>query len=275
MSSQPIGVFDSGLGGLTVLRELIRAFPNETFYYLGDTARLPYGSKAPETIQKYVLQNLNFLDQQDCKAFVVACNSASTQVDFSEFNGKPVYTVIEPGVELACKATKNKLVGLIATEATVRSETYQKKIHSTDPDIQVFTQACALFVPLVEEGWHDDPVTNIIVYRYLSELREKKIDTLILRCTHYPILEKSIQNVMGNSVQLIDSGRALVERLGSVFSKFSSENSPAQRPSQNLIVAFTDFNTKTETTTLNILTQGLDQAIFSSLNLRFEIVSLN
>lgn len=271
MSSQPIGVFDSGLGGLTVLRELIRAFPNETFYYLGDTARLPYGSKTPETIKKYVLQNLNFLDQQNCKAFVVACNSASTQVDFTEFNGKPVYTVIEPGVELACRATQNKLVGLIATEATVKSELYQKKIHATDSTIEVFAKPCGLFVPLVEEGWHDDPVTNIIVFRYLNELKEKKIDTLILGCTHYPILEKSIQKVMGISVQLIDSGRALVEKLTHLFPQFSSEN----RPVQKLIVAFTDFNTKTETTTLNILAQGLDQAIFSSLNLRFEIISLN
>jgi glutamate racemase len=281
MNSQPIGVFDSGLGGLTVLRELIRAFPHETFYYLGDTARLPYGTKTPETIKKYVLQNLNFLDQHNCKAFVVACNSASTQVDFLDFNGKPVYSVIDPGVEWACKVTQNKLVGLIATEATVKSEVYQKKIFTLDSQIQVFTKSCGLFVPLVEEGWHEDPVTNIIVFRYLQELKKKQIDTLILGCTHYPILEKSIQNVMGNSVRLVDSGRALVEKLRFIFPSHPAEkseeiNPESQqiRPVQNLIVAFTDVNTKTETTTLNILAQGLDQSVFNSLNFRFEIVSL-
>lgn len=269
-----IGVFDSGLGGLTVLRELIRAFPDEHFYYLGDTARLPYGTKTPETISKYVLQNLEFLDRQNCTAFVVACNSASTQVNFSEFNGKPVYTVIDPGVELACKSTLNKIVGLIATDATVNSEVYQKKILAITPDAKIFAQACPLFVPLVEEGWHDDPVTNIIVFRYLNSLKEKQVDTLILGCTHYPILEKSIQNVMGKSVKLIDSGWALAHKLKSILPKTSATSSP--NPSKKtLILGFTDFNTKTETTTLNILAQGLDPQTLGDLNLRFEIVSLN
>ncbi len=265
-----IGVFDSGLGGLTVLRELIKSFPDEHFYYLGDTARLPYGSKTPETIAKYVLQNLEYLDRQNCTAFVVACNSASTQVHFSEFNGKPVYTVIDPGVELACQSTKNKIVGLIATEATVKSDVYQNKIRAVIPEAQIFAQACPLFVPLVEEGWHDDPVTNIIVYRYLNSLKEKQIDTLILGCTHYPILEKSIQNVIGNSVKLIDSGRALAHKLKNIL-PMSSPN-PSKK---TLILGFTDFNTKTEITTLNILEQGLDSQTFVDLNLRFEIVSLN
>lgn len=269
-----IGVFDSGLGGLTVLRELIRAFPNEQFYYLGDTARLPYGSKTPETISKYVLQNLDFLDRQKCKAFVVACNSASTQVNFSEFNGKPVYTVIDPGVELACRTTKNNNVGLIATEATVKSSVYQNKILALNSSLKISAVACPLFVPLVEEGWHDDPLTNLIVFRYLSSLKEKQIDTLILGCTHYPILEKSIQNVMGNSVQLIDSGRALVHKLKNILQN-QNVFSPAITIKKTLILSFTDFNAKTESTTFNILAQGLDSQTLADLNLRFEIVSLN
>ena len=269
-----IGVFDSGLGGLTVLRELIRAFPDEPFYYLGDTARLPYGSKTPETISKYVLQNLDFLDRQNCKAFVVACNSASTQVNFSEFNGKPVYTVIDPGVELACRTTENNLMGLIATEATVKSHVYQNKILAKKPNAKIYALACPLFVPLVEEGWHDDPVTNLIVFRYLNSLKEKNIDTLILGCTHYPILEKSIQNVMGNSVKLIDSGRALAHKLKELLAP-ADVLSPPNPPKKTLILGFTDFNTKMETTTLNILAQGLDSRTLAELNLRFEIVSLN
>lgn len=269
-----IGVFDSGLGGLTVLRELIRAFPDEQFYYLGDTARLPYGSKTPETISKYVLQNLDFLDRQGCKAFVVACNSASTQVNFPEFNGKPVYTVIDPGVELACGSTENNQIGLIATEATVRSQVYQNKILAIKSNAKIAALACPLFVPLVEEGWHDDPITNLIVFRYLNSLKEKQIDTLILGCTHYPILEKSIQNVMGKAVKLIDSGRALAHKLKNIL-QINAEVSSPDQPKKTLMLGFTDFNTKTESTSLNILGQGLDPRTLGDLILRFEIVSLN
>jgi glutamate racemase len=182
--------------------------------------------------------------------------------------------VIDPGAELACKTTENNLVGLIATEATVKSQVYQNKILALKPEANISAVACPLFVPLVEEGWHDDPVTNIIVFRYLNSLKEKQIDTLIMGCTHYPILEKSIQNVMGRSVKLIDSGRALAHKLKDILIKEQILSSPDPHK-KNLILGFTDFNTKMETTTLNILAQGLDSQTLAGLNLRFEIVSLN
>lgn len=214
---RPIGVFDSGLGGLTVLRALREAFPNESFLYLGDTARLPYGSKSPETIRKYSEQNIRFLIQHQVKAVVIACNSASTQMRAPEFEQVPLYNVIAPGAQAAVKATQRKRIGLIGTRATVQSEAYPQEIKRLDPDCDVFSQACPLLVPLAEEGWDSDPVTNLIVYRYLQTLMAEQIDTLILGCTHYPLLAGSIQRVTGSSVQLVDSGEAICEQIRTDF----------------------------------------------------------
>lgn len=211
--ARPIGVFDSGIGGLTVLKELALQFPQEHFLYLGDTARLPYGSKSPHTIRKYSEQNIQFLKKQNVKAIVIACNTASTQVPEHELNGLPIYNVIDPGAQQALHLSPSSRIGVLGTRATINSQAYTKKIHEYNPEAQVFDQACPLFVPLAEEGWDSDPVTNLIVFRYLSQLLQNHIDTLILGCTHYPILKNSIARVTGSSIELVDSGEAIARWL--------------------------------------------------------------
>lgn len=212
MSTQPIGVFDSGFGGLSVLQSLVEAFPSEEFIYLGDTARIPYGIKSPATVHKYLNQNLNFLRHLNCKAAVVACNTASTVLTPEDYDF-PVIGVIKPGAALAAKTTQNKSIGVLATRGTVLSESYVTEISSIDPDIKVHQQACPLLVPLVEENWIDDPITNLIVYRYVSPLVQLGIDTLVLGCTHYPFLLKSIEKVTTNKVEIIRAGPAVAESL--------------------------------------------------------------
>ncbi|MBX2986303.1 MAG: glutamate racemase [Bdellovibrionaceae bacterium] len=217
MDARPIGVFDSGLGGLTVLRVLRDRFPHENFVYLGDTARLPYGSKSPQIIRRYSEQNLHFLTQMGVKAVIVACNSASTQMRESEIDGLPLYNVIEPGARAALAASPRKRIGLIGTRATVLSRAYEDEIRRLDPSAEVFTQACPLLVPLAEEGWDGDPVANLIVYRYLQAVMQHQIDVLIMGCTHYPLLEGSISRVTGSSVTLVDSGEAIAQMMASDF----------------------------------------------------------
>lgn len=204
-----IGVFDSGIGGLSVLRVLQSRFPAENFLYLGDTARLPYGTKSPATIRRYSEQIGHFLVGQGIKALVVACNSASTQMRESHFEGLPLYNVIGPGARAAVAASPRKRIGVIGTRATVASQAYEEELRALDPSIEVFSQACPLLVPLAEEGWDADPVANLIVYRYLQSLLTHHIDTLILGCTHYPLLEGSISRVTGSAVHLVDSGEAI------------------------------------------------------------------
>lgn len=215
--SRPIGVFDSGIGGLTVLKELALQFPQESFLYLGDTARLPYGSKSPSTIRKYSEQNIEFLRQQNVKAIVIACNSASTQVPEKEFFGLPVYNVIGPGSQRALEVSSGLRIGVLGTRATINSQAYTQQLRSLNPKVLVFDQACPLFVPLAEEGWDSDPITNLIVFRYLSVLMKNQIDTLILGCTHYPILKNSIARVTGSSIELVDSGEAIADWLEEDF----------------------------------------------------------
>ncbi len=216
--NRPIGVFDSGLGGLTILRALRESFPNESFIYLGDTARIPYGTKSPPTILKYLKQNIAFLSKQPVKAVVVACNTASSVLSQSDFD-LPVYDVIAPGAKAALQATTSNRIGVIATRATVANRSYVTAIQNIRPESEVFQQACPLFVPLVEEGWEEDPITNLIAYRYLSPLQSKNIDTLVLGCTHYPFLKSAIRKVLGNSVALIDSASSICDRLTADFSR--------------------------------------------------------
>lgn len=208
--NRPIGLFDSGIGGLTVLRSLVGSFPNESFIYLGDTARLPYGSKSPATIERYLKQNIRFLMDQDVKAIVVACNSASTVLlgnthDFTI----PVYNVIEPGAATALAASQTKRIGVLGTRATVSAQAYVHSLHAIDRSAIVFQQACPLLVPLVEEGWEEDPLTNLVIHRYVAPLLQCSIDTLILGCTHYPALRGAIARVTGPHVELIDSAQAI------------------------------------------------------------------
>lgn len=210
--SRAIGVFDSGIGGLTVLRILRERFPDERFVYLGDTARLPYGSKSPETIRRYSLQNVHQLSRQGVKAVVVACNSASTQLPEAEIDGLPLYTVVAPGARAAV-AEGRRRIGLIGTRATVASKAYERAIHALAPEAEIFATACPLLVPLAEEGWDGDPVTNLIVYRYLQAILQHQIEVLILGCTHYPLLAGSIARVTGSAVTLVDSGEAIAAQM--------------------------------------------------------------
>ncbi len=211
--ARPIGVFDSGIGGLTVLQKLIQRFPHENFVYLGDTARLPYGTKSPHTIRKYSEQNLEFLCKQNVKSLVVACSSASTQVLEAEFQDRKVYTVITPSAKKALKESFTKRIGVLGTRATIASQAYCLAAKKIEPTSLVFSVACPLFVPFAEEGWVEDPLTNLVAYRYLKDLTKQNIDTLILGCTHYPLLSNAIQKVMGAGVTLIDSGSAVADQM--------------------------------------------------------------
>jgi glutamate racemase len=216
----PIGVFDSGVGGLTVLKALLDSFPRENFLYLGDTARLPYGTKSPETIRKYSEQALHFLHRQGVKTVVIACNSASSQFREKEFEGMPVINVIEPGARAALNTSLGRL-GILGTQATVGSKVYESTLLEMaslqQREIAVFAATAGLFVPLAEEGWVDDPITNLIAYRYVLPLMDKQIDTLILGCTHYPILRNSIARALGAGVTLVESGPAVASELQEKF----------------------------------------------------------
>ena len=202
----PIGVFDSGVGGLTVAREIMRNLPSEKIVYFGDTARVPYGSKSKETIIRYSRQIIRFLQEQQVKAIVIACNTASAfalDAVRDEFD-IPIIGVIEPGAEVAAAQTKNKRVGIIGTVGTVGSGIHAEYLKKLDPTITVFAKACPLFVPLVEEGWLHDSVTDEVAARYLKELQDKEVDTLILGCTHYPLLRSTIRKIMGEDVCLVN-----------------------------------------------------------------------
>jgi glutamate racemase len=202
----PIGVFDSGIGGLTVVREIINDLPNENIVYFGDTARVPYGNKSKSTVLRYSRQIVNFLKTKDVKAIVVACNTASALAldDLEKEIDIPIIGVVKPGAYTAINTTKNNRVGVIATQSTVQSRLYQEIIAQKAPKIEVFAKACPLFVPLVEEGWTDDVITLEVAKRYLSELQDKDIDTLILGCTHYPLLSKLLSGYLGDSIKLVN-----------------------------------------------------------------------
>lgn len=208
-----IGIFDSGIGGLTVLRALRAALPHEAFVYLGDTARLPYGSKSPDTIRRYLSQNIHFLQRKKVKALVVACNSASTVLIEDSWDGLPIYGVIKPGARAAAAATRNKKIGILGTRATIGSSAYVRALHALDPSLDVVQQACPLLVPLVEEGWANDQVTLEIIKRYLEAPLAAGVDTLVLGCTHYPVLKDAIASLAGPEVALVDSAQAIAAML--------------------------------------------------------------
>lgn len=202
-----IGVFDSGIGGLTVLHEIIEALPKENTVYLGDTARAPYGTKSVETVLRYSFENGQFLVDKGVKIIVVACNT-STAIALNRLQQNlsvPIVGVIEPGVRAAIKGTRNKKVGVIGTEATIQSGAYTRALKTADPKVEVYSRACPLFVPLVEEGWTDNAVVEMAVKAYLGSLKPSGIDTLILGCTHYPLLKRAIRKFMGRRVRLVDS----------------------------------------------------------------------
>ncbi len=202
----PIGVFDSGVGGLTVVKEIMRQLPGESLVYFGDTARVPYGSKSKNTVCKYSKQIVRFLQTKQVKAIVIACNTASALAldEIREEIDIPVMGVVEPGAIMAANTTRTNNVGIIGTESTIKSGIYNKFLHKINPDITVVSKACPLFVPLVEEGLWEDRVTEDIVGRYLHELKEYEIDALILGCTHYPLLRRVIGQEIGEDVKLVN-----------------------------------------------------------------------
>ena len=205
--TSPIGVFDSGIGGLTVVRELFRVLPHETVFYFGDTARVPYGNKSRETIVRFSTENVLFLLHREVKLIIIACNTASAHaLPFLERSfSLPLIGVIEPGVQAAVAATRTKRIGVIGTAATVGSGAYERAIRRVDPTIRVTSVSCPLFVPIVEEGWVGRPVARTIAADYLAPLTKAKVDTLILGCTHYPLLKPVLRQVLGPKVQLVDS----------------------------------------------------------------------
>jgi glutamate racemase len=216
-----IGIFDSGIGGLTVLREIVAKLPQENIIYLGDTARVPYGIRSPETVTRYSFENTHFLLSQEIKMLVVACNTASAislEAVKKEFP-LPVIGVLEPGARAAVAATKARKVGVIGTEATIGSGAYEKAIRRIAPDIEVHSLACPLFVSLAEEGWTDNDVAALVAEKYLAPLRGAGIDTLVLGCTHYPLLKTVISGAVGSEIMLIDSATETAKEVADVLEK--------------------------------------------------------
>ncbi len=211
MDKRPIGVFDSGLGGLTVVREIKKLLPDESLIYFGDDGRTPYGTKSRETVIKYTRQDIAFLLSMDVKLVVVACNTASALAlnDVIGYIDVPVLEVIEPGARSALKRTKQGRIGIIGTPATIESGVYSKAIYERNHKVKTFSRACPLFVNLVEEGWWDNDITRMIAVKYLRELKDENIDTLVLGCTHYPLLADTIRRVMGEEVVLVSSAEEL------------------------------------------------------------------
>ncbi|HHV97310.1 MAG TPA: glutamate racemase [Clostridiaceae bacterium] len=234
MDNRPIGIFDSGLGGLTVLKEIRALMPKESLVYFGDSGRAPYGTKSRETVIKYTLQDVRFLLKHDIKMIVVACNTASalSLEKIKENVDVPVVEVIKPGALTGVKSTRNKKIGVIGTPATINSRAYEKEIKRLDESIQVFSKACPLFVPLVEEGpeWWENEVAYKIALEYLSSLRNEKIDTLVLGCTHYPLLQKVISSVMGDGVNLVSSAYEAAKAVKKILDKNEMNSDEKNKP---------------------------------------------
>jgi glutamate racemase len=206
-STAPIGVFDSGLGGLTVARALMERLPHESLVYVGDTARVPYGPKSPETVQRYAVQIADWLVGEGVKAIVIACNTATAHAleHLRATSPVPVIGVVEPGARAAVDVVPHGRIGVIGTAGTIASGAYERAIHALSPDAEVLGQPCPLLVPLVEEGWLDHDATRLIVHTYLAPLRDASVQTLVLGCTHYPLLADALSTEMGPGVRLIDS----------------------------------------------------------------------
>jgi glutamate racemase len=223
-SHKPIGIFDSGVGGLTVQKALVARLPFENTVYLGDTARVPYGTKSADVVVRYSVRNAQFLVEQDIKLLVVACNTASA-VAIPELQAKldiPVLGVIEPGADAAARATRSGHLGVIGTPGTIRSGAYQRAVEAIRPGTRVEAKACPLFVPLAEEGWTSGEVPTLVAREYLTELSLAKVDTLVLGCTHYPLLKDVIASVMGPTVALVDSAEATAEAVAAVLHREKS-----------------------------------------------------
>lgn len=228
----PIGVFDSGVGGLTVVREIIRHLPNENIVYFGDTARVPYGSKSQNTIIHFAEQIIRFLKTKEVKAIVIACNTASA-LALDAVRGEfdvPIIGVVVPGARAAVEETKNLHVGIVGTDATVQSGMYTKVIQSMNPRVQVAEKACPLFVPLVEEGFKEHPVTQEIIEYYLESMKQSDIDTMILGCTHYPLLSSKIKAYMGDRIHIVNPAYETAMDLKALLEEHEMANDGTDEP---------------------------------------------
>lgn len=245
MDNRPIGVFDSGLGGLTVVKELINQMPNEDIVYFGDIARLPYGSRSSEIVTKYSAQCIRFLRSKNIKMVVIACNTASSfsLVHLKQmFPDMPILGVIEPGAQSAVLATRNKKIGVIGTAGTIRSKAYTNEIKRLDPDAEVLDIACPLFVPIVEEGWSDTDVAYLTAARYLEPMKSAGVDTVVLGCTHYPLLKNTIEKYLGSNVALVNPAVSTVNRAGDILREGGLAGSRENTGSQSFFVS--DFGQK-------------------------------
>ncbi len=238
--SRPIGVFDSGIGGLTVVKALRDLLPNEKIFYLGDTARVPYGGKSASTVERYSLELAQMLMSEDAKAIIVACNTVSSVAlpKLKEHFQVPVIGVIEPGARAAMEITRNRHIGVIGTRATIKSGAYEKALRELDKSVRVSSLACPLFVPLIEEGWLEDELTDQTIARYLQPLANRGIDTLVLGCTHYPLLASAIGRVLKDKVVLVDSAQNCAKTVEQLLDR-QSIRAP-DRNSGSLEVALTD-----------------------------------
>jgi len=237
--SNPIGIFDSGVGGLTVVSQIQRYLPREHIIYFGDTARVPYGTKSKDTITKFSVENVEFLIKHNVKIVVVACNTASSlSLDFLKRCFKvPIVGVIRPGARRAASLTRRNRVGIIGTKATIGSGAYQRELKNANPKIVAFGQTCPLFVPLVEEGWLDGKVTFGVARHYLDALKAKRIDTLILGCTHYPLLKRVIHDVVGKGVVLVDSAEEVAIEVDRILDAHALTNRSSSTPSYKYFVS--------------------------------------
>lgn len=227
MDNRPIGIFDSGLGGLSTVRAVKKILPNEDIVYFGDTGRVPYGTRSNETIETYTAQDIKLLKNFDCKVIAVACGTVSTVAgDIIESIAEPVTGIVKPSAKAAVRATKNKIIGVIGTSATINSGAFEKEIHKSDSEIQVVSNPCPLLVSLVENNWIDidDEVTNLAVNRYLEPLIKAGADTIILGCTHFPLLSPIIQKIAGDNVTLIDSGLEEAKYVAQVLDELNIRN---------------------------------------------------
>ena len=238
-TEKPIGVFDSGIGGLTVVRALLERLPNENIVYFGDTARVPYGSKSPQVVREYAQDDTEILLSKDIKMIVVACNTVSAvALDVVQKRANlPVTGVIIPGAQAAALTTKNRRIGVIGTAATINSNAYASELKRLNNSIQTHSKACPLFVPLVEEGWLETKATELIAQEYLFPLTTQKIDTLILGCTHYPLLKKTIAKVMKGTAELIDSGEAAAAMVEQMLEEHKLKNTNKQKPNVQFFVS--------------------------------------
>jgi glutamate racemase len=239
MNQQPIGVFDSGIGGLTVVRELMRLLPHENIVYFGDTARVPYGTKSEKVIRNFAVENTLFLRKQGVKMVVVACNTVSAVALglLEEKFDLPFVGVVKPGATEAVLRTRIKKIGVIGTPRTVSSGIYEREIRLLAPAVQVFSKACPLFVPIVEEGWEDKEATLLVAREYLEVIKAMGVDTLVLGCTHYPLLSGALSQVMGRGVQLVNSGAAAATTVQSLLEEKGLQNDQARTGALKIFIS--------------------------------------